>query len=209
MQKNIKEEFTKIAREYILKNFGDNVDILEEDTEECEDTFCFHYNSKKFIETRRFEDQFVGPGPLFILKRDKKVISYGSAQGGITARFHLINQLNKERLIRIYYKDYNIWDGKYNLIINELDDHWEKALGMGEIILEELVNVLLKHKICNPSRYDNNDPNSYYYTKEQLQEELKQPPLILEGHFCRKLDDLLIDLINTNMYLDWTLSEAK
>ncbi len=80
---------------------------------------------------------------------------------------------------------------------------------MGEIILEELVNVLLKHKICNPSRYDNHDPNSYYYTKEQLQEELKQPPLILEGHFCRKLDDLLIDLINTNMYLDWTLSEAK
>ncbi|WP_295220938.1 hypothetical protein [uncultured Chryseobacterium sp.] len=41
MQENIKDEFTRIAREYILKEFGDNVDILEEDTEECEDTFVF------------------------------------------------------------------------------------------------------------------------------------------------------------------------
>ncbi|WP_223601741.1 hypothetical protein [Chryseobacterium sp. GVT01B] len=206
MQKNIKDEFTRIAREYILKEFGDNLDILEEDTEECEDTFCFHYNSKKFIQTRRFEDQFVGPGPLFILKRDKKVISYGSAQGGITARVHLINQLNKERLIRVYYKDYDIWDGKYDLIINKVED---EACGLEDIIIENIVNILLKHKIWKANQYDSDHPNAHYYTEEELKETLLKSPLILKRNFCENLEDLLVDIINKDIYLDWTLSEAK
>lgn len=82
-------------------------------------------------------------------------------------------------------------------------------MGIGELILEKLVNVLLKHKIWNSSLYDSNNPESYYYTKEQLEKALKQPPLILERHFGEKLEDLLVDLINTNMYFDWTLSEVK
>lgn len=206
MQKNIKDEFTRIAREYILKEFGDNLDILEEDTEECEDTFCFHYNSKKFIQTRRLEDQFVGPGPLFILKRDKKVISYGSAQGGITARVHLINQLNKERLIRVYYKDYDIWDGKYDLIINKVED---EACGLEDLIIENIVNILLKHKIWKANQYDSDHPNAHYYTEEELKETLLKSPLILKRNFCENLKDLLVDIINKDIYLDWTLSEAK
>lgn len=209
MQENSRDEFIKIAREYLLNEVGDNVDIFEDNIRETEDTFCFHYQSKKFFKTLRFEDQYVGQGPLFILKRSKKIISYGSATGEKAGLIHIINQLNKERLIRIFYKDYDIWDGKYNLIINELDNHWVEVFGTREFILDELISVLLKHKIWNSSLYDGINTKSYYYTKEQLQKALKDPPLILERHFCEKLEDLLVDLINTNMDLNWTLSEIK
>jgi len=206
MTKNYKDEFIKIARQYLLENIGDDVDIFEDEIEECDDSFLFHYQSKKYLETKRFGDQYVGPGPLFVLKRNRKVISYGSASGGITAQVHLVNQLNKERLIRIYYNDYDIWDGKYNLIINEIKD---EVLGCEHFIIEDFVNVFLKHRIWNSSLYDNNNPESYYYTKEQLENALKTAPLVLESPFCKKLEDVLVDLINTNMYLDWTLSEIK
>ncbi len=207
MKENTKDEYIQIARDYLLENIGDNVDIFEDDIIESEDAFLFHYQSKKFLKTWRFEDQFVGPGPLFVLKRSKKVISYGSASIGITAHVHLINKLNKERLIRLYYKDYDIWDGKYNLIINEITD--DQELGIEDFIIEDFVKVLLKHKIWDSSRYDSKNNKSYYYTKEELEQVLKTGPLLLKSHFCEKLEDLLVDLINTNIYLDWTLSEAE
>lgn len=126
---------------------------------------------------------------------------------GITARVHLISQINKERLIRIYHKDYDIWEGKYNLIINEITDDFE--LGIEDFIIKDFVSVLLKHKIWDSSRYDSENNKSYYYTREELEQALKTGPLILKRHFCEKLEDLLVDLINTNMYLDWTLEEIK
>ncbi|WP_343680278.1 hypothetical protein [Chryseobacterium arthrosphaerae] len=207
MYNNSRDEFIKIAREYLLENIGNDVDIFEEDIEECEDAFRFHYQSKKFLKSGRFGDQYVGPGPLYVLKRNRKVISYGSASLGITARVHLISQINKERLIRIYYKDYDIWEGKYNLIINEITDDFE--LGIEDFIIEDFVSVLLKHEIWDSSRYDHENNKSYYYTREELEQALKTGPLILKRHFCEKLEDLLVDLINTNIYLDWTLEEIK
>lgn len=205
MQENSKDTFIKLARNYLLENMGDYVDIFEDEIEEYEDAFLFHYQSKKYLKTRKFEDQFMGPGPLFILKRSKKVISYGSASIGITAHVHLVNQLNKERLIRLYYKDYDIWDGKYNLIINEINDE----VGLEHFIIEDFISVFLKHKIWGASPYDEKNPENYYYTKEQLEKALKTAPFILKSPFCENLSDLLISLINTNMYLDWTLSEVK
>ncbi|WP_294199919.1 hypothetical protein [uncultured Chryseobacterium sp.] len=79
MQENLKDEYLKIAKEYLLNKYGDIVQIFEDEIRETDDTFCFHYQSKKFFETLRFEDQFVGQGPLFILKGSKRIISYGSA----------------------------------------------------------------------------------------------------------------------------------
>ncbi|MGH1515889.1 hypothetical protein [Chryseobacterium sp. JK1] len=207
MQENSRDEFIKIARDYLLENVGDDVDIFEDDIVESEDAFRFHFQSKKFLETRRFGDQYVGPGPLFVLKRSKKVIPYGSASLGIAAHVHLISKLNKERLIRIYHKDYDIWEGKYNLIINEITD--DQELGFEDFIIEDFVKVLLKHKIWDSSRYDSKNNKSHYYTKEELEQALKTGPLLLKSHFCEKLEDLLVDLIHTNIYLDWTLSEAK
>lgn len=207
MHENYRDEFIKIARDYLLENFGDTVDIFEDEIEEYEYAFRFYYQSKKYLETRIFEHQYMGPGPLFVLKTSKKVISYGSASIGITAQVHLINKLNKERLIRLYYKDYDIWEGKYNLIINEITD--DQELGFEDFIIEDFVKVLLKHKIWDSSRYDNENNKSHYYTKEELEQALRAGPLLLKSHFCEKLEDLLVDLINTNIYLDWTLSEVK
>ncbi|PRA95389.1 hypothetical protein CQ046_22020 [Chryseobacterium sp. MYb7] len=201
MQENSKNEFLKIAKEYVLNNAGDHVEVSY--TEDHDDLFVFGYQAKDK------KVKLVGQGPIVLVKKDGRIIEYGSATGIKQALIEVINKLNKERLIRIYYKDYDIWNGKYNLIINEVDDYWEEIMGIGELILEELVNILLKHKIYNSSLYDSNNPESYYYTKEQLEKALKQPPLILERHFCEKLEDLLVDLIDTNMYFDWTLSETK
>lgn len=206
MQENSKDEYLKIAKEYLLDKYGDIVQIFEDDILETDDTFCFHYQSKKFFETLRFEDQFVGQGPLFILKRSKKIISYGSAIGQKSGIIHIINQLNKERLIRVYYKDYDIWDGKYDLIINKVED---EATGLEDVIIENLISVLLKHKIWKADQYDSDNPNAYYYTEKELKETLIKSPLILKRNFCENLENLLIDIINKDMYLDWTLSEVK
>jgi hypothetical protein len=206
MQENSKDEYLKIAKEYLLNTYGDIVQIFEDDIRETDDTFCFHYQSKKFFETLKFEHQFVGQGPLFILKRSKKIISYGSSTGEKSGLIHILHQLNKERLIRVYYKDYDVWDGKYDLIINKVED---EAAGLEDVIIENLVSVLLKHKIWKANQYDSDNPNDYYYTEEELKETLIKSPLILKRPFCEKLEDLLVDIINKDMYLDWTLSEAK
>ncbi|KFE99668.1 hypothetical protein IX39_03110 [Chryseobacterium formosense] len=206
MQENSKDEYLKIAKEYLLNEYGDIVQIFEDHISETDDTFCFHYQSKKFFETLKFEHQFVGQGPLFILKRSKRIIPYGSATGEKAGLIKIINQLNKERLIRVYYKDYDIWDGKYDLIINKVED---EACGLEDVIIENLVSVLLKHKIWKANQYDSDNPNAYYYTEKELKETLIKSPLILKKPFCKNLEDLLVDLINTNMYLDWTLSEVK
>lgn len=205
MQENSKDEYLKIAKEYLLNIHGDIVQIFEDDIRETDDTFCFHYQSKKFFETLKFEHQFVGQGPLFILKRSKKIISYGSATGEKSGLIHIINQLNKERLIRVFYKDYNIWDGKYDLIINKVEDE----MGFEELIIADLVSVLLKHKIWKANQYDSDNPNDYYYTEEEIKETLTKSPLILKRPFCENLENLLVDLINKDMYLDWALSEVK
>ncbi|SHM18069.1 hypothetical protein [Chryseobacterium polytrichastri] len=205
MQENIKDEYLKIAREYLLNKVGDIVEIFEDNIHETDDTFCFHYQSKKFFETLRFEDQFVGHGPLFLLKRSKKIISYGSATGEKPGLIHIINQLNKERLIRVYYKDYDIWDGKYDLIINKVEDE----MGFEELIIERIVNVLLKHKIWKANQYNSDNPNAHYYSEEELKETLIKSPLILKGNFCKNFEDLLVNIINKDIYLDWTLSEVK
>ncbi len=70
MQENSKDEYLKIAKEYLLNKIGDIFEI--DDIHETDDTFCFQYQSKKFFETLKFEDQFVRQGPLFILKGSKK-----------------------------------------------------------------------------------------------------------------------------------------
>lgn len=205
MQENSKDEYLKIAKEYLLNEYGDIVQIFEDDIRETDDTFCFHYQSKKFFETLKFEDQFVGQGPLFILKRSKKIISYGSATGEKPGLIHIINQLNKERLIRVYYKDYDVWNGKYDLIINKVEDE----MGFEELILADLVSVLIKHKIWKDIQYDSDHPNAHYYTEEEIKETLIKSPLILKRPFCKNLEDLLVDIINKDIYLDWTLSEVK
>lgn len=206
MQENSTDEYLKTAKEYLLNEYGDIVQIFEDDIRETDDTFCFHYQSKKFFETLKFEHQFVGQGPLFILKRSKKIISYGSATGEKSGLIHILNQLNKERLIRVYYKDYDVWDGKYDLIINKVED---EAAGLEDVIIENLASVLLKHKIWKANQYDSDNPNDYYYNKEEIKETLTKSPLILKRNFCENLEDLLVDIINKDMYLDWTLSEAK
>ncbi|MCY1660875.1 hypothetical protein [Chryseobacterium sp. SL1] len=82
-------------------------------------------------------------------------------------------------------------------------------MGLEEIIIERLVNILLKHKIWKANQYDSDNPSAYYYTEEELKETLIKSPLVLKRHFCENLENLLVDIINEDMYLDWTLSEAK
>lgn len=196
MQENSKNELLKIAEEYVLKNAGDHVEVS--DTDDYDELFVFSYQAKDK------KVRLVGQGPIVLVKKDKRIFEYGSSTGYEEALIEVTNKLNKERLIRLFYKNYNIQSNNYDLIINDV-----YKLDEGEN-LNELIDVLLRNRIQYFTHDENNEEKRHYYTKEQLEETLKQTPVNLGRYFCyNRLSDALVDLINTNIYFQWTLSEIK
>lgn len=196
MQENSKDEYLKIAEEYVLKNAGDHVEVSY--TEDHDDLFVFGYQAKDK------KVRLVGQGPILLVKKDGRIFEYGSGTGEKEALIKVTNNLNKERLIRLFYEDYNIQSNNYDLIINEVfkDDEGEH--------LNKLTAVLLRNRIQYLTHNENNETQFNYYSKEQLEETLQQTPINLGRYFCYyNLSDVLIDLINTNIYFDWKLSEIK
>ncbi|KQM33183.1 hypothetical protein [Chryseobacterium sp. Leaf201] len=196
MQENIKDELLKIAEEYVLNNAGDHVEVS--DTEDYDELFVFSYQAKDK------KVRLVGQGPIVIVKKDKRIFEYGSSTGYKESLIEVTNKLNNERLIRLFYKNYNIQSNNYDLVINEI-----YKLDEGEH-LNELITVLLRNRIQYFTRDENNEIQRHYYTKEQLEETLKQTPVNLGRYFCyNHLSDALVDLMKTNAYFKWTLSEIK
>jgi len=196
MQENSKDEYLKIAEEYVLNNAGDHVEVS--DTDDHDELFVFSYQAKDK------KVRLVGQGPIVLVKKDKRIFEYGSSTGYEEALIEVTNKLNKERLIRLFYKNYNIQNNNYDLVINDI-----YKLDEGEH-LNKLIDVLLKNRIQYFSHDENNEEKRHYYTKEKLEETLKQTPVNLGRYFCyNRLSDALVDLINTNIYFQWTLSEIK
>ncbi len=107
-------------------------------------------------------------------------------------------------MIRLFYKNYNIQSNNYDLVIYDIS-----KLDEGEH-LNELIDVLLRNRIQYFTHDENNEEKRHYYNKEQLEETLKQTPVKLGKYFCyNHLSDALVDLIKTNAYFKWTLSEIK
>ncbi|MBP2615702.1 hypothetical protein [Chryseobacterium jejuense] len=186
-------EIIKIAEKYVLNNAGDHVEISY--TEDYDDIFVFGYQAKDK------KVMLIGQGPILLVKKDGRIFEFGSATGVKQALIEVITKLNKERLIRIFHKEYNIQNSNYHLVINDIyrDDDSED--------LNNLITVLLRNRIGYSTRDENNKIQFHYYNKEQLEEILKQTPVNLGKH--SNLADILIDLINTNIYFNWTLSETK
>lgn len=203
MQPNSTKDYIRIAREYLLKNIGDHIDVIEEYAEDLDDVFLFFYQSKKYLETRDEKYMLIGQGPMFIIKKDGRIIDYGSAWGHKRARIDIINKLNKERLIRIFYKDYDIWNDyyvrniSYKLIIKNLH----------EDDIEGFISILLKNKIHYYNIDENKNYSSHYYSKEQLEKKFEKFPVNLGNRFSNFFPDVLIELINDYPYCDFTLSE--
>ena len=196
MQENIKDEYLKIAEEYVLNNAGDHVEVSY--TEDYDEFFVFSYQAKDK------KVRLVGQGPILLVKKDGRIFEYGSGTGEKRALVEVTNKLNKERLIRLFYKNYNIQSNNYDLMINDV-----YKLDEGEN-LNELIDVLLRNRIQYFTHDENNEEKRHYYTKEKLEETLKQTPVNLGRYFCyNRLSDALVDLINTNIYFQWTLSEIK
>ncbi|GAA5098297.1 hypothetical protein GCM10023210_34320 [Chryseobacterium ginsengisoli] len=196
MQQNSKDELLKIAEEYVLNNAGDHVEVSY--TEDYDDIFVFGYQAKDK------KVRLVGQGPILLVKKDGRIFEYGSGTGIKQALIEVTNKLNKERLIRLFYKNYNIQNNNYDLIITDIYE-----LDEGENF-NELITVLLRNRIQYFTYDENNETHRHYYTKEQLEETLKQTPINLGRYFCYyNLAHVLVDLINTNIYFDWTLSETK
>lgn len=198
MQENSKDEFLKIAEEYVLNNAGDQVEVSY--TENYDELFVFGYQAKDK------KVRLVGQGPILLVKKDGRIFEFGSGTGIKQALLEVITKLNKERLIRIFQKDYNIQNNNYDLIINDIyeDDEYEDYEE-----LDEFTTVLLRNKIYYLLRNENNEVKRHYYTKEKLKEVLQKTPANLGHNFDKYLEDVLIDLISTNIYLRWTLSEIK
>ncbi|MCD0479878.1 hypothetical protein ACI513_17910 [Chryseobacterium sp. M5] len=196
MQENSKDEFLKIAEEYVLNNAGDHVEVCY--TENYDELFVFGYQAKDK------KVRLVGQGPIVLVKKDGRIFEYGSSTGDEEALVEVTNKLNKERLIRLFYKNYNIKNNNYDLIITDIYE-----LDEGEH-LNELITVLLRNRIQYFTHDENNGEQRHYYTKERLEETLEQTPANLGRYFCyNHLSDALVDLIKTNPYFKWTLSEVK
>lgn len=196
MQENSKDQFLKIAKEYVLNNAGDHVEVVY--TEDFDELFVFGYQAKdKKI-------RLVGQGPIVLVKRDGRIFEYGSGTGTEEALIEVTNKLNQERLIRLFYKNYNIQNDNYDLIITDI-----YKLDEGEY-LNELITVLLRNRIQYSTCDENNEIQRHYYTKDKLEEILKQTPVNLGRYFCyNHLSDALVDLIKTNAYFKWTLTETR
>ncbi|MDY0932675.1 MULTISPECIES: hypothetical protein [Chryseobacterium] len=196
MQENSKDEFLKIAEEYVLNNAGDHVKVSY--TENYDELFVFGYQAKDK------KVRLVGQGPIVLVKKDGRIFEFGSSTGDEEALVEVTNKLNKERLIRLFYKNYNIKNNNYDLIITDIYE-----LDEGEH-LNELITVLLRNRIQYFTHDENNGEQRHYYTKERLEETLEQTPANLGRYFCyNHLSDALVDLIKTNPYFKWTLSEVK
>lgn len=203
MQPNPNKDYITVAREYLLKNIGDHIDIVEEYSEDLDDIFLFSYQSKKYLETKDERYMLIGQGPMFIIKKDGRIISYGSAWGDKRARIDIITKLNKERIIRIFYKDYDIWNDyysrniRYTLIIKKLH----------EDDIEGFISLLLNNKIRYHLIDENKNYSSHYYNREQLEKKFEKFPVNLGNSFSNFLPDVLIEVINDYPYCDFTLSE--
>lgn len=192
MQENSKDEYLKIAEKYVLNNAGDHVEVSY--TENYDELFVFGYQAKDK------KVRLVGQGPIVLVKKDGRIFEYGSSTGDEEALVEVTNKLNKERLIRLFYKNYNIKNNNYDLIINDI-----YKLDEGEH-LNELITVLLRNRIQYFTHDENNGEQRHYYTKERLEETLEQTPANLGRYFCyNHLSDALVDLIKTNPYFKWTL----
>ncbi|REC51200.1 MULTISPECIES: hypothetical protein [Chryseobacterium] len=167
MQEN-KEEYLKIAREYVLNNAGNHVEVSY--TEDYDDIFVFGYQAKDK------KVRLVGQGPILLVKKDGRIFEFGSATGVRQALVEVIKKLNKERLIRVFYKHYDIQKNNYNLIINDIykDDEYDDNKEF-----DELITVLLRNKIYHLVRDESNEVKRHYYTKEKLEETLQQTPVNL------------------------------
>lgn len=197
MQANSKDEYLKIARQYLSENVGDDVDVVEEYVEDFEDLFYFSYQSKDFLKTGNFEDMLIGQGPIFIIKKDGRIIDYGSVWGEKIARIDVINKLNKERLIRIFHNDYNIWNENYDLIINEIYEDDE----------EGIISLFLKYKVQYVLTNQNKESSYFYFNKDQLQKKFKKLPFNLGNRFDDFLYNVLVELIDNYPYCEFTLLE--
>ena len=197
MQANSKDEYLKIARQYFSENVGDDVDVVEEYVEDFEDLFYFSYQSKDFLKTGNFEDMLIGQGPIFIIKKDGRIVDYGSVWGEKIARIDVINKLNKERLIRIFHNDYNIWNENYDLIINKIYEDDE----------EGIISLFLKYKVQYVLTNQNKESSYFYFNKDQLQKKFKKLPFNVGNRFDDFLYNVLVELINNYPYCEFTLLE--
>ena len=75
MNKNDAEKI--VERELNLDSL--NCSIISESTEEFSKCFAVHYQSKRYIESKKFDDMLVGHGPVLVEKKTGKLYETGSA----------------------------------------------------------------------------------------------------------------------------------
>jgi hypothetical protein len=72
-------ETREAAERYVLEEYGEEYCIVPESVVEEEDLLAFTFQTRKYLETRRYEDMTLGQGPVILDKRNGRVYSYGSA----------------------------------------------------------------------------------------------------------------------------------
>mgnify|MGYP000592641207 CR=1 FL=1 len=75
------KEAHEMVKNYVLEEFDDRWSTEHILFTQHPDFLEFFINSKKYFQTRRFEDQFVGLGQGFISKKHKEIVQYGSGHG--------------------------------------------------------------------------------------------------------------------------------
>lgn len=111
------EQYIKFAEEYISNRIGDDCGLVKESVTDYGDVVYFYFQSKKYLKTKNFRDMYVGQGPMFIIKSDNRVISFGSAFWKEAALENMRKFIDVEKEIRLDYPSFDCFSNHLNLTL--------------------------------------------------------------------------------------------
>lgn len=176
--------YLKLAKEYIKESVGENYTIVEDSIFDLDDFFVFTYQTKKYIETKQFQDMAVGQGYYFFYKKDKRIFVFGSSYSYEVALNKIRRMISNEIEIRQFLPQFNILE-EYNLNILESR---KKQLLVDALIKLKVTYVI--PEVIGTTIY--RVPK--FYKKNLLFERLRNLPIIFHGIENNKLPQLIIEL---------------
>jgi hypothetical protein len=126
------------ATNYAIKQFGNEYDVDPRSIVDGENFFSFVCHTKAFLETGDFSNMTVGQGYTFIVKRDNRIVPFGSALSFEQARATLEKWLASEVRIKKHKPEFDPGK-KYDIQITRITKRW--------MIIEKLLKFEVTYTI--------------------------------------------------------------
>ncbi|MCD9016034.1 YrhB family protein [Parachryseolinea silvisoli] len=131
-------DYFQEARNYAIKQFGNEYAVDQRSIVDEEDFFSFVCHTKAFLETGDFSKMTVGQGYTFIVKRDNRIIPFGSGLSFEQARATLEKWLAAEIRIKKYKREFDPAK-RYDIQITRINKRW--------VIIDKLLKFEIAYTI--------------------------------------------------------------